>query len=150
LGSTSANSSLDNKPPSINLPETERHIRYNYNPSRPHCLSLPSFPFIYISRLALLDNTYQHKAVTMRQPYALSFLSPSFRLTASLYSIPIADTPEITTTKPLMLSFFSSLCPSFPILFSPLPLLLSGRHTFTLAALSLATESFYFFKFKLQ
>jgi hypothetical protein len=57
----------------------------------PALTASPFHPFFYISRLALSDNTYRHKAATTRQPYAHSFLSyfsPSFMLTSSLYPIP--------------------------------------------------------------
>jgi hypothetical protein len=60
------------------------------------------FPFLYTSRLVLLDNTgtYQHQATTtrgMRQPRALSsiYFSSFLCYLHHLYSILITSTPEV-------------------------------------------------------
>jgi hypothetical protein len=72
----------------------ETRTRSNHNPSRPH----------YISRFALSDNTYRHKAPprgsrTLSPFYLILILVlPSCLHPSSLYSIPITDTREIATT----------------------------------------------------
>jgi hypothetical protein len=118
----------------------KRHTLSNQNPSCPYCLSLSSFPFFYISRLALLDITYPHKAAIMRQPYThtplysilalplcyiFSLFNPYSLLHVLTYVFSLFSRRPCLCciVRCLALSLFSSLCPSFFSLIFPLSLL---------------------------